>query len=274
MTQWPEGYISANDIQIHYSRTGGEKPQILLLHGFTDNGLVWTPVARALAQDYDLIMPDARGHGLSTGPEKGFSVDLLVSDAAAVIHALDLQQPYVLGHSMGAHSAASLTSRYPELVRALLLEDPPWSRTVAPKPLAQDELTKLENERYTQMQELQAKPFAERVATILKEQPNWSEEEAQLLARANEQFDPTVFKLGLFEVAREWLVVVQQLIPPTLLITADTNLGALVRPEIAQLAVDSWQDGRVVHIAGAGHSIRRDQFNNYMTAVRQFLTEK
>ena len=268
MKQWSEGYISANDIRIHYSRTGGEKQQIMLLHGFTDNGLVWTPVARELEQDYDVIMPDARGHGLSDGPEKGFSVDLLVSDAAAVIQTLGLRQPYVLGHSMGAHSAAQLTSRHPELVRALLLEDPPWSRTVAPKPLAPNELTKLE------MQELQAKPFAERVATILKEQPHWSEEEARLLATANEQFDPTVFKLGLFEVAREWLVVVQQLLRPTLLITADTDRGALVTPEIAQLAVNSWKDGRVVHIAGAGHSIRRDQFNNYMTTVRQFLTEK
>ncbi len=274
MTQWSEGYISANDIQIHYSRTGGEKPQIVLLHGFTDNGLVWTPVARALEQDYDVIMPDARGHGLSTGPEKGFSVDLLVSDTVAVIQTLGLQQPYVLGHSMGAHSAASLTSRHPDLVRALLLEDPPWSRMVAPKPLAQDELTKLENERYTQIRELQAQPFAKRVATVLKEHPNWSEEEAQLLVRANEQFDPMVFKLGLFEVAREWLVVVQQLIRSTLLITADNDLGALVTPEIAQLAASSWKDGRVVHIAGAGHSIRRDQFNNYMTAVRQFLREK
>lgn len=274
MTQWSDGYISANDIRIHYTRTGGEKPQILLLHGFTDNGLVWTPVARALEQDYDVVMPDARGHGLSDGPEKGFSVDLLVSDAVAVIQTLGLQRPHVLGHSMGAHVAARLASTHPELVRTLLLEDPPWSRTTEPKPLPEDELTRLENERYTQMRELQAKPFAERVATILKENTHWSEEEAQLLATANAQFRPEVFKLGLFEVAREWLVVVQRLIPPTLLITADTDLGALVKPEIAQLAVASWKDGRTVHIPGAGHSIRRDQFDKYLINVRQFLTEK
>ncbi len=274
MTQWSDNYISANDIRIHYSRTGGEKPQVLLLHGFTDNGLVWTPVARALEQDYDVIMPDARGHGLSDGPEKGFSVDLLVSDAAAIIQTLGLQKPYVLGHSMGAHIAARLTGMHPELVQALLLEDPPWSRTTMPKPLPQDELTKLEDERYTQMQELQAKPLAERVSTVMKEQPNWSEEEVQLIVRANEQFRSAVFKMGLFEVGREWLVVVQQLLRPTLLITADTDLGALVKPEIAQLAVSSWKDGRAVHIPGAGHSIRRDQFDKYITIVRQFLTEK
>jgi pimeloyl-ACP methyl ester carboxylesterase len=274
MSQWSDGRISANDIHIHYYRTGGEKPPLLLLHGFTDSGLCWTPVARVLAQDYDVIMPDARGHGLSDGPEKGFSTDLLVADAAAVIQTLGLKKTYVLGHSMGAHSAAVLASRHPELVRALLLEDPPWTRTIAPKPLAQDKLEILENERYTEMQALQARPFAQRLATIHTERPGWSEEEAHLLARANEQFKPAVFKLGLFEVARDWLVVVQQLTCPTLLITADTSLGALVTPETAELAVSTWQDGRVIRIAGAGHSIRRDQFNDYMTTVRQFLTEK
>lgn len=274
MTQWSNGYISANDIRIHYNRTGGEKPQVLLLHGFTDNGLVWTPVARALEQNYDVIMPDARGHGLSDGPEKGFSVDFLVSDAAAVIQTLGLQRPYVLGHSMGAHVAARLASMHPELVRALLLEDPPWSRTNEPRPLPSDELTRLENERYTQMQEIQAKPFAERVAAVLEEHPNWSEEEAQLLATANKQFRLEVFKMGLFEVAREWLVVVQDLVCPTLLITADPDLGAIVKPEIAQIAVDSWKDGHKVYIESAGHSIRRDQFDNYIATIRQFLTEK
>jgi len=274
MSQWSEGRISANDIHIHYYRTGGKKPPILLLHGFTDSGLCWTPVARALEQDYDVIMPDARGHGLSDGPEKGFSTDLLVDDAAAVIQTLGLEKPYVLGHSMGAHSAAMLASRYPELVRALLLEDPPWTRTSAPKPLAPDKLATLQNERYAEMQALQARPFVQRVATIHTERPDWSEEEVHLLARANEQFKPAVFKLGLFEVARDWLVVVQQFTCPTLLITADTSLGALVTPEIAQLAVSTWQDGRVVRIAKAGHSIRRDQFNDYMINVRQFLKEK
>ncbi|GAC1473784.1 MAG: 2-succinyl-6-hydroxy-2,4-cyclohexadiene-1-carboxylate synthase [Ktedonobacteraceae bacterium] len=274
MSQWFEDRISINGIHIQYYRTGGQKPQLLLLHGFTDNALCWTPVARVLEHDYDIIMPDVRGHGLSDGPESGFSTDLLVSDAVAVIQALDLRQPYVLGHSMGAHTAAQLASKRPELMRAVLLEDPPWTRAIAPKPLSPARQKELEDERYEQMKALQAKIFDERIASIVAEHPHWPEEDVLLKEEANQQFNPDVLKRGLFEVARDWLVVAQHLTCPTLLITADPDLGALVTPEIAQLAVNSWQDGRVAYIAGAGHSIHREQFDSFMTVVQQFLTEK
>ena len=58
-----EGDILANSIRQHYYRTGGEKPPLLLLHGFNEYGLTWLRVAKELERDYDIIMLDARGHG-------------------------------------------------------------------------------------------------------------------------------------------------------------------------------------------------------------------
>ena len=63
-------YVTANGIRLHYERTGGfsaraKKPPIILLHGITDSGACWPRLQAALAPDYDLIMPDARLHGLS-----------------------------------------------------------------------------------------------------------------------------------------------------------------------------------------------------------------
>jgi len=68
---WFEGTVMANGIHQHYYRTGGDKPSLILLHGFSENGLCWSRVAKALEQDNDVIMVDARGHGLSSGPETG-----------------------------------------------------------------------------------------------------------------------------------------------------------------------------------------------------------
>ena len=65
MTGWMDGYVKSNGIRIHYYRTGGDKPPLVLNHGAMDDGLCWTRVARVLEQDYDVIMLDARGHGLS-----------------------------------------------------------------------------------------------------------------------------------------------------------------------------------------------------------------
>ncbi len=64
---WSEGDVFANGIRHHYYRTGGEKPALLLLHGFNEYGLTWLRVAKELEQDYDIIMVDARGHGRSDG---------------------------------------------------------------------------------------------------------------------------------------------------------------------------------------------------------------
>ncbi len=64
MAEWLEGEVDATGITTHYYRSDGRnKPSILLLHGFTDNGLCWSRVAHELEGSYDVVMTDARGHG-------------------------------------------------------------------------------------------------------------------------------------------------------------------------------------------------------------------
>src|SRR5579884_3987242 len=124
MTEWYSGDVVANGIRIHYYRTGGEKPPLVLNHGATDNGLCWTRLARALEADYDVIMPDARGHGLSDAPETGYSSKERAADLADLIEALHLDKPAVGGHSMGAQTTFRLAADYPDLLRCAILEDP------------------------------------------------------------------------------------------------------------------------------------------------------
>ena len=65
VSEWHSGFVESNGIRLHYTRTGGDKPPLVLAHGVTDAGLCWTPLAEALAPEYDAIMVDARGHGRS-----------------------------------------------------------------------------------------------------------------------------------------------------------------------------------------------------------------
>ena len=57
---WSQDDIFANGIRHHYYRSGGEKPALLLLHGFNEYGLTWLRVAKELEQDYDVIISDVR----------------------------------------------------------------------------------------------------------------------------------------------------------------------------------------------------------------------
>lgn len=125
MSTWHAAYIEANGLRLYYTRTGGDKPPVVLAHGFSDDGLCWTPVAEELAADYDVIMVDARGHGRSDGPEEGYGSAEQAADLVGVITALGLQRPAILGHSMGAATTLVLAGTYPTLPGAILLEDPP-----------------------------------------------------------------------------------------------------------------------------------------------------
>lgn len=269
MSNWSEGQIFTNGVNLHYYRTGGDKQPVVLLHGFTDNGLCWTRVARDLEQDYDVIMFDARGHGLSDGPINGFTHDLMTEDAANIIQALKLERPFLLGHSMGAATTAQVAARHPDLVRAIALEDPPWHE------IKQQQASTLGGNKAFSfkdwLEELKTQTREEIIAGGRKSNPSWSEEDLGPWADSKEQLNMDVFKDGpSFE---SWRDIVPRITCPILLITADPVLGAIVAPEDVQEIEHAWHNGQVLHIDGAGHNIRREQYATYIAAVKSFFNE-
>ncbi len=272
MSSWSDEYVRANGIRIHYYRTGGAKPPLLLLHGITDSGLCWSRVAKALENDYDVIMPDARGHGLSDGPETGFSIEILAQDVAGLVQALQLQQPYILGHSMGASTTTTLAARHPAIPRAILLEDPAWRASV-PASAASDKADPEHNSWLQWLLPLRAQPRAERIA-VERARSHWVDEELEPWADAKDQFNLAIVEHNDTDSrlrVTSWREDVPQITRPILLVTADPERGAVVTSEVAQEAARLWQHGEVVHIPNAGHNIRREQFEPFMAAITSFL---
>ena len=68
MSYWNTAVCETNGIHI----TGGNKPPLILLHGLMTNGVCWKGFAHVLEKEYDVIMPDARGHGNSSVPDFGY----------------------------------------------------------------------------------------------------------------------------------------------------------------------------------------------------------
>ncbi|NJP07474.1 MAG: alpha/beta hydrolase, partial [Chloroflexaceae bacterium] len=168
---WVAATRTANGIAQHYYRTaspGSGKPAVVLLHGFEDQGLSWLRVAQVLAQTYDVVMLDARGHGRSAGPENGFSAALLAADVVALIQTLELHQPALLGHSMGAATAVSVAANHPQLIRAILLEDPPMRAMPVPDRQTNPQYAVWYQSWLDQMQALKTQSPAERRATALR----------------------------------------------------------------------------------------------------------
>ena len=269
MILWPTGDIETNGIRLHYTRTGGTKPQVVLAHGFSDDGLCWTPIAKALEADYDIIMVDARGHGRSTGPEQGYGSDDHAADLAGLIKALDLHHPAVLGHSMGAATALALAGTYPELPGAILLEDPPsWWAIGSP--------AGFDAERQARMRAgitaLKRKTRDELITEQRAANSAWSEAELGPWADAKLHFSFNVLNRSGTPTV-DWPALVQHITCPALLITADPTQGAIVTEETAAALQRLVPQLQLAHIPGAGHNIRREQFTRYLDAVRTFLSK-
>ena len=252
------GACEANGIRIHYLRTGGAKPPVVLLHGLMGSGACWTPLARALAGEFDVVMPDARGHGGSSAPDRGYSYDDLASDVVCLMRELELERPVLLGHSMGGMTAAVVASR--EIVRGLVLVDP----------------TFLEPER---QREVHASDVAEQhrralglskselVAEATARHPRRSAEIIELQAEAR-----LSTRIEAFEVLAppnpDYRDVVRAIDVPSLLVIGDSPVVTL---EMAAELRGVNARVRIAQVADAGHGLPFEQPERLAEVVAAFL---
>ncbi|MEH6567775.1 MAG: alpha/beta hydrolase [Halioglobus sp.] len=90
------------DLNVHIE---GEGPAVLLLHGFPDSNALWRHLIPALsAAGYTVIAPDQRGFGESDAPAgvEHYRAATLVSDAIALLDALNISTAHLVGHDYGA----------------------------------------------------------------------------------------------------------------------------------------------------------------------------
>lgn len=78
----------------------GSGPLIVLVHGITESRRSWDPIVERLTADRTVLAVDVRGHGASP-PADSYDALSMASDVRALVDALDLGEPLVVGHSMG-----------------------------------------------------------------------------------------------------------------------------------------------------------------------------
>jgi len=263
-------YVNANGIKIHYHRTGGDKPPMVLAHGFSDNGLCWITLIPALREDYDLIMYDARGHGLSDAPETGYSTEDRVADLVGLIHALGLEKPILMGHSMGANTVGWTVAEHPDIARAAILEDPGIQRRTQP-PAPEAQMREMAEKRRAEIIKRNAMTREQLIEGVRADvHDGWPEEEYEPWAESKQQLSPNVVQF-FGGYARSWLgdAFVKTKVPVLVLKKdADEEVKKQDR-EVGKLL----PNGKLIHIDGAGHSIRRDKPQAVINAVKEFLAK-
>ena len=185
-----------------------------------------------------------------------------------MIQTLGLAQPALVGHSMGGGTSAQLAASYPGLVRGTVLEDPPWRQQGT---MAQPEERRAHAEQWrSDVIANRTKSLEQLIVGVRQRSPLWSAAELDQWAPSKQQVSPQAIDYALYP-STPWWEIIGQITCPTLLVIADASMGAIVDAATAAQASALNPKVEVAHITGAGHNIRREQFDAYVAVVSKFL---
>ncbi len=132
---WTSNFVSANGIRHHYLEWGEpSNPPVLMLHATGLCAWPWKPIARGLAERYRVLAFDQRGHGDTDRSDKGYRFEYAGEDVAAIVEAMDLESPLVIGHSSGGLAAIIASRLLPGRFGRVVLVETRVSNDVANVP--------------------------------------------------------------------------------------------------------------------------------------------
>ena len=132
-------YADVNGLNLYYETLGTGRP-LILLHGGLGSGEMFGPTLPLLAEHHQVITPDLQGHGRTADIDRPIDIRLMADDIAALIDHLGLEQPDIVGYSLGGGVALLTAVKYPAKVRRLVSMSANIRRdAIPPEMLAQQE---------------------------------------------------------------------------------------------------------------------------------------
>jgi len=277
-----EEFFPLGPVRLNVARGPQNGPPLLLLHGVTRRWQSFTPILSALTPRWEISALDFRGHGRSDRhPDGRYFVPDYIDDAAAFVETLS--EPVVIyGHSLGSMVAAGVAARLPDHVRAVVLEDPPfttmgerirqtslhsWFSALVPHCGSKEPV----GEIVRQLAEVRTvAPGAAPVRVGDVRDPA----SLRFTARSLKELDPRVLAPI---VSTQWLDgfhypdVLPRVRCPVLLLQADPSVGGMLIDDEASRAGQLIEDCTRIRFPGAGHLIHWLDTESLLRMVLSFL---
>jgi pimeloyl-ACP methyl ester carboxylesterase len=142
-TDWSSGepgsghYAEVNGLNMYFETHGAGRP-LILLHGGLGSGEMFGPILPTLSERHQVITVDLQGHGRTADIDRPLDIRLMADDIAALTGHLGLNEPDVVGYSLGGGVALQTAVKYPAMVRRLVAVSAHIRRdTIYPDMLAQ-----------------------------------------------------------------------------------------------------------------------------------------
>ena len=117
-------YAELGDLKLYFERAGSGEPELLFVPGWCCDTTAFQPQFDHFAGTHSVTSFDLRGCGRSDRPEDGYTIPELADDLARLCAEVGIEQPVVVGHSLGGMIGVELAARHPSVPRALVLVDP------------------------------------------------------------------------------------------------------------------------------------------------------
>ncbi|MFE9117262.1 alpha/beta fold hydrolase [Streptomyces sp. NPDC007172] len=244
-------YTTANGIRLFHTDTGtgtGTGTPVLFLHGWGSGSHVWEPQTAELAADHRVLAVDLRGCGRTDHPAAGNTTDANVADILALLDALGLERPLLVGSSLGATFALEAALRAPHRVAGVVsISGPGYWPAQAMSETLRTLRTALRDDR---------------AATLSGWVPQWFGPEADpgLAARTVEQIlrsGPHVIDLLNASETGDPRETLAQLAVPALFLHG--RLDTEIPPEVSRTLARLAPYGEFHEIARAGHMPHQEQ---------------
>ncbi len=110
-------------MKLHFEEHGQQgNPTLVILHGFFASSRNWRLIAKKLAQNYHVYVPDLRNHGLSPHATE-MDYPKMATDVKTFLAEHEIVRPFLMGHSMGGKVAMWLALNNPDLIQKLIVVD-------------------------------------------------------------------------------------------------------------------------------------------------------
>lgn len=254
-------------------RAANPKGTIVAFHGVSDNGASLADIGARWGEQWRVVLVDTLGHGLSPhfSPQQLQAPFQSALQAAAETVRVEASQSIggqvvLFGHSMGGAIAAGVARDHPQLVRAVVLEDPALltpTQEATYKNNAGESVGGLEHISRDQSDAIANLLLAKQVYR------NWPLSEYGPWAQAKTQVDRAFIATGVVGLAgRE---IIKELQVPTLVLTGDGPDVLLGQAGLEKLAAYANPHLHTALISGATHCVRRDKSEKFQQAVNSFL---
>lgn len=266
-----------NGINIHYLDWGeGASSHLILIHGLGSQSHTWDRFAGDVSDLFRVIAPDLRGHGKSGHAEDGYKLESFAKDLKALTRHLNLSGFDLVGHSLGALIAIRFAWEYPDLVNRLVLVDagPGLDTQTAKFGGAADSFvrpagfhTDIEAKSWYRARHPNdtEEKLSQRVEYGMKK--NWAD-------RWVFRHDPDLYwileggdhRSNEYELLWEMLATI-----PCPILVVRGEQSPLLLSDAAKQVADGAENGALIEIAGAGHSVHSDAPDLFREAVVKFL---